>query len=298
MEQKAARLEPASVARWALAVTLVAAAYFAAGKLGLRLAFVHASATAVWPPTGIALAAILLLGFRVWPGIFLGAFLVNITTAGSLAACLGIATGNTLEGVVGAYLLHRCADGVRAFETPAGVVRFAFFAAVVSTAVSATFGVTSLCLDGAAAWANYGGIWLTWWLGDAGGALVVAPLLVLWAAGPRPRVSLGQAIEAAALFGAVAGVGRAVFGPALPAVAALSFLCAPLVGWAALRFGRAGERPSSRVGIAAGAAGASRAHAVGELPVVDRRPSTVPRAASARETWRRQTTENGRRREA
>src|SRR6266576_5053966 len=84
------------------ALTLV---YVIAGKLGLMLAFVHASATAVWPPTGIALASMLLLGPRVWPAILLGAFLANVTTAGNLWTSLGIATGNTLEGVLGAWLV-------------------------------------------------------------------------------------------------------------------------------------------------------------------------------------------------
>src|SRR5438874_10066704 len=88
-------------------VLALAAVYFAAGKLGLRLAFVHANATAVWPPTGIALAGLLLLGYRVWPAIFLGAFLVNITTAGSVVTSLGIATGNTLEALLGACLVNR-----------------------------------------------------------------------------------------------------------------------------------------------------------------------------------------------
>src|SRR5713226_477884 len=89
----------------------LAAVYLVAAKLGLMLAFVHASATAVWPPTGIALAAFLLLGPRVWPAIFLGAFLVNITTEGSAWTSLGIATGNTLEGFVGAFLVARFANG-------------------------------------------------------------------------------------------------------------------------------------------------------------------------------------------
>src|SRR5882724_3739001 len=91
------------------ALTLV---YLVAGKLGLMLAFVHASATAVWPPTGIALAAFLLLGHRVWPAILLGAFVVNITTAGSVATSIGIATGNTLEGLVGAYLVRGSPTGL------------------------------------------------------------------------------------------------------------------------------------------------------------------------------------------
>src|SRR5262252_8261996 len=91
--------------------SLLAAVYFVAGKLGLRLAFAHPSATPVWPPTGIALAALLILGYRVWPGILLGAFLVNLTTAGNTVTSFGIAAGNTLEGLVGAYLVNRFANG-------------------------------------------------------------------------------------------------------------------------------------------------------------------------------------------
>src|SRR5574342_1404019 len=99
--------------RYALSMLVVAAAYFVAGKIGLSLAFVHASATSVWPPTGIALAALLIFGRRTWPGVFVGAFAVNLTTAGSVAACIGIAAGNTLEAVVGAWLVARFASGRR-----------------------------------------------------------------------------------------------------------------------------------------------------------------------------------------
>ena len=120
----------------------LAAVYFVAAKLGLRLAFVHASATAVWPPTGIALAVFLVLGSRVWPAIFAGAFLANITTAGSVATSLGIATGNTLEGLLGAALVSRFAEGLRAFERPRNILKFAFLAAGGATTVSATIGPT------------------------------------------------------------------------------------------------------------------------------------------------------------
>src|SRR5207249_4219314 len=161
--------------------------YFIAGKLGLKLAVVNANATAVWPPTGIALAALLVFGYRVWPGIFLGAFLVNITTAGSVATTIGIATGNTLEGLLGAYLINRFANGRRALERSQDVFKFATLAALLSTTVSATFGVTSLCLGGYARWTDYEPIWLTWWLGDVVGAFIVAPLLLLWSADPRVR---------------------------------------------------------------------------------------------------------------
>src|SRR2546426_5632305 len=103
---------------------VLAVVYFCAAKLGLRLAYVHPSATAVWPPTGITLAAFLILGYRVWPGILLGAFLVNVTTAGSFGTSVGIATGNTLEGLCGAYLVNRFAGGRNVFDRPENIFRF------------------------------------------------------------------------------------------------------------------------------------------------------------------------------
>src|SRR5690349_712252 len=186
------------VRRVGLLVAL-AAVYFIAGKLGLKLAFVNASATPVWPCTGIALAALVLLGYDVWPAILASSFLVNLTTAGTAATAIGIAVGNTLEGMAGAYLVNRFARGRRAFDRPQDVFAFPVFAAIGSTAVGATVGVTTLALTGFAHWAEYGAIWWTWWLGDAVGDLVVAPALLLWAVAPRVRWNRAQWIEAAAL---------------------------------------------------------------------------------------------------
>ncbi len=169
-------------------VTL-AAIYFVCGKLGLMLAFVNVSASAVWPPSGLALAAALVLGYRVWPAVFLGAFLVNITTAGSLATSVGIATGNTLEALIGAYLVNRFANGRHAFNRAQDVFRLAFLAGMLSTGVSATFGVTSLSLGGFSSWSEYGRVWLTWWLGDAAGVLIVAPVALLWYLQPQPALA-------------------------------------------------------------------------------------------------------------
>jgi diguanylate cyclase (GGDEF)-like protein/PAS domain S-box-containing protein len=219
-----------------VALAALGAAYFAAGKLGLKLAFVHASASAVWPPTGIAIAAFLVLGPRVWPAILAGAFLVNVTTAGSVLTSLGIAVGNTLEGLVGSWLVGRYAAGTHAFERPADVFRFALLAGLVGAAVSATCGVTSLRLGGYAGPSDYGAIWRTWWLGDVGGALVVAPALVLWATRPWPRWPRGRAREASLLMGLLLAVGVAVFGGWLPWAQSLSFLALPCLLWAALRF--------------------------------------------------------------
>src|SRR5258708_19051620 len=161
-------------------VAVLAVVYFCAAKLGLRFAFVHPSATALWAPTGISLAALMVFGLRVWPGAFLGAFFANITTAGSILTSIGIATGNTLEGVVGCYLVGRFARGPQAFERAQDIFKFAFLAGMLSTAISATVGVTSLSLGGFAAWTEYGPIWRTWWLCDGVGSVAVTPLLLLW----------------------------------------------------------------------------------------------------------------------
>jgi diguanylate cyclase (GGDEF)-like protein len=226
------------------AVLLLAApggTYFAAGKLGLKLAFVHASATAVWPCTGIALAAFLILGYRIWPVIFMAAFLVNLTTVGSVATSMCIAVGNTLEGVVGCYLVNRFAGGQHAFERAQDIFKFAFLAGMVSTTMSATVGVTTLALGGFADWAMYGAIWSTWWLGDAVGAVVVTPFLLLWWENPRLNWTRKQVIELAFLFAGLFFTAWIEFGGRFHSALKdypLEYLCIPFLIWAAFRFGR------------------------------------------------------------
>jgi signal transduction histidine kinase len=217
----------------------LAVAYFLVGKLGLRLALVHPSATAVWPSSGLALAGLIVLGTGAWPGVFLGAFAVNLTTAGSVATAIGIAIGNTLEAVLGAYLLKRFSAGRRPFERGIDTLRFALLAGMVSTTVSATMGVTSLVLSGFAVPSSFGQIWLTWWLGDMGGDLVVAPLLLLWAFGGRLRWNRAQVLEALLLLATLGMVASAVFGGVFPlrgSQYSLAFMCTPFLIWAAYRF--------------------------------------------------------------
>src|SRR5260221_6770523 len=220
-------------------ILLVAVIYLIAGKLGLRLAFVNPSATAVWPPTGIALAALLILDHQVWPGVFLGAFLVNITTAGSIATSVGIAVGNTLEALVGCYLVNRFAHGDKAFSRAQDIFRFAALAGLVSTSVSATLGVASLSLGCLARWSEFGAIWSTWWLWDAGGALVVAPLLVLWLRDPHLRWTRAQVAEAVVLLIGILFIGQSVFGGFFPSSTRnypFEFFCIPFLNWATFRF--------------------------------------------------------------
>ena len=160
-------------------IAALATSYVLAGRLGLSFAAVNPSATPLWPPTGLALAALLLFGDRVWPGILIGALAVNLPINGSFTPALAIAVGNTLEGLVASYLVRRFAHGAAAFERARDIFRFAILAGLVSPMVSATIGTTTLRLAGYAPWADYGSIWLTWWVGDGAGALLFAPALVL-----------------------------------------------------------------------------------------------------------------------
>jgi diguanylate cyclase (GGDEF)-like protein len=215
--------------------------YFGTAKLGLRFAYVNPSATALWAPTGIALAAFLIFGFRVWPGAFLGAFFANLTTAGSVLTSIGIATGNTLEGVAGCYLVRRYVRGQQAFERAQDIFKFALLAGMVSTTISATIGVTSLALGGFANWTEYGAIWRTWWLGDGVGAVLVTPLVLLWRENPRLSWTREQILELTLLFLGLFFTVWIVFGGRFHSEVKnypLEYLCIPFLIWAAFRFGR------------------------------------------------------------
>ncbi len=226
-----------SLHRWSLIGALIVV-YFLAGKLGLQFAFLNSSATPVWPPTGIALAALLLLGYRLAPAIFIGAFLVNITTTGSVTSSLGIAAGNTLEALTGAFLVNRYANGLAAFNRARHILAFSVLAGLVSTSISATIGVTSLALTGHAEPGQFGAIWLTWWLGDAAGAMIVTPLLVLWGTSRNLGPLRERPGESMLLLVTVAGAGALVFLHSGLNRYPLPFLCIPPLIWAAFRFGQ------------------------------------------------------------
>jgi diguanylate cyclase (GGDEF)-like protein len=219
----------------------VCATYILAAKLSLRLASIHPSVSPVWPPTGIAIATLVALGLRFWPSIFLGAFLTNVTTAGSALTCAGVATGNTLEAVLAAFLVVRFAGGKHAFDRTWDILRFALYAGVLSTAVAATLGVTSLTVGGFAPWNQYGLLWRTWWLGDAAGALIFTPIFLLWVANPSLKWTKRQFVEAGVVLVSLLATAGTVFGIFFNARVSgdpWTFLCAPFLVWTAFRFGQ------------------------------------------------------------
>ena len=227
-----------SLHRVALLIGLAAIYYFAA-ELGLRFAYINSSVTTVWPPAGIALAGFVLFGYRVWPAIFGAALLANLTTTGAVLPSIGIAVGNTMEGLLGAYLVNRFARGGRVFDRVRDIFRFTALAALVSTTVSATIGVISLAVGGLLAWPDASRVWLTWWLGDAVGDIIIAPALILWI-GVKPSRSLtrAQVLEAIAGGLIIAIVSYAIFGGLFPSRNySLTVLLWPVLIWIAFRFG-------------------------------------------------------------
>jgi diguanylate cyclase len=190
-------------AGYPIKLAILCAVYFGAAKAGLAFAFANQSVTSIWPPTGIALAAVLIWGYRMWPAIWVGAFLANITTAGPVLSDLAIATGNTLEAVVGAYLLSRVAGFRPSLDRVRDVVSLVVFAGLLSTAISAIVGVTSLWAAGLVPDGQILPTWRVWWFGDLGGDLVVAPALLILAVRPalprRPWVRVEAVVLAVVL---------------------------------------------------------------------------------------------------
>ena len=193
------------------AILALAIVYFCAGIFGLSLAFNNPNASAVWPSSGIALAAILVWGFRLWPGILLGAFFVNFTTQGSVWTALGVAAGNTSEALLAAMLLARFAQGANVFNRTRNILTFIFLAGIISTAVGATMGMITLYLGGFIARPELSTVWLTWWLGDAVGNLIITPLLLMWLTQPVLPVRSRHIFEAAGLLTAVVSTSALLF---------------------------------------------------------------------------------------
>ncbi|HTN23432.1 MAG TPA: EAL domain-containing protein [Solirubrobacteraceae bacterium] len=242
---------------------LVAIVYLAAAKGGLALAYENSSVTAVWAPTGIALAALVLGGRRLWPGIAAGAVLANSWTGLDAPTVAAIATGNTLEALAGATLL-RALRFQPALERLRDVLALVL-AGALCTLVSATIGLLSLAHGGYLVAAEADFVWRTWWLGDLGGALLVAPLILVLATAGRPRaIAARRLVEAAALATVTIAVSATVFSGSVP----LEYLLLPLQICAALRFRQAGATIAS-AGIAAIAVGCTVA---GRGPFADASP--------------------------
>jgi sigma-B regulation protein RsbU (phosphoserine phosphatase) len=224
---------------WALVG--VFAAYLLAGKIGLAVPFTSGNVSPVWPPAGIALGAILIFGYRIWPAIALGAFCVNFFTNIPHIAAAGIALGNTAGPLCGAWFLRKLTDFQPSLTRLRDVLELSLCGALGGPAISATVGAGVLFLTGVNAWSGFLSAWLVWWLGDAMGVLLVTPLVLTFMALVSLRNQRRLAELACLLLGAIASA-LLMFNPRLGLARAdvFAFGVFPFVLWGAIRFEAAG----------------------------------------------------------
>jgi PAS domain S-box-containing protein len=252
---------------YALKLAVLAAVYVGAAKIGIELSVAHGVITPVWAPTGIAIAALFLFGTRLWPAVVVGAFVANVTSDASVGVSAAIAIGNTLEAVVGAELLRRA--GVRAaLDRVRDVLALIILGAVAAPVIAASNGVTALWLTDAIEGSSYSSEWLLWWVGDAMGALIVAPLILVWSTNPIRLFDRRRLVEATLLVTAVLGVSIFVF---LAGYWRYPHLIFPLLVWAALRFRQPGAVTGSFLVTAIAIAGAVD----GSIPFGDRSDTEI-----------------------
>ena len=235
-----------------LRLALVAVAYYVSARLGLELALVHGQVTPVWPPTGIALVAILVFGVRVWPAVAVAAFAVNLPIGPNPLGAACIAAGNTLAPLTAAALMKRAGFRLELDRLRDAAV-IILLGALTGMAVSATVGSLVLVISGSVPGSNFAQTWAVWWTGDAMGVLLVAPfLLSFWPQAGRPALAWSRQIELAALLGAVAVVTVVAFQNRFR----LEYLVFPLIAYAAVRFRLRGAAPAALIasGVAVWAA--------------------------------------------
>jgi len=218
----------------------VTLAHFLAGRLGLRLSFVHPYVTPVWIPSAVALAAFILFGYRMWPAVLVGTFLDHATRAGFVPNTFSVPFVTTLQGLTGAYLVNKFAKGAKAFDTAKGVVLFALLTCVCASLINPTVNVGMDYLRGSVGLTDVGFRWFTSWLAHGIGNLLIAPFLILLLRGSHHRLDLLEFGELTILLLGLIFVCLLVFSPLSLSLNQNNviqvWLCVPFLIWAAFRF--------------------------------------------------------------
>lgn len=213
-------------------IVLVAGAYIAGAQLGFFLAFLHSQVSPVWPPEGISLALVLLRGYRVAPGILVGAFLANYLNNPHIPTAALIAAGNTSSVLLAAYFIQKYSGGANPFTRVRSVLIFLTIGTMPGAAVSAITGVTSLRAFGFVPAETYWRVMLTWWTGEMQGLIIVAPFVYTWSKLPAIRWSYDRGIEAPLLITSLVALSYIVFRAGFD----LTYLPIPFIIWAIFRF--------------------------------------------------------------
>ena len=265
------RADNPSAFRYLVALILLAAIYTGAARGGLLLGAIAGFATLVWAPTGIAIAALLLYGYRLWPAIFAGALVANLWTGASVLAAIAIACGNTLEAVAATAIVRRMPQFRLELDRVEDVASFIVLAAGLCTVISATVGVSTLVLAGTITTSQMAITWRAWWLGDLVGALVVAPMLLVWLS-RRPSTSQRrQLAEGVVLLLLVVSISVYIFGGGtLGGRQSLeqTYLVFPALIFAAVRFGQRGAVTAVFVTTVAAVWGTASGHGPFARPIL------------------------------
>lgn len=225
-------------ARYGLQLASLFVLYFITAKFGLSLGAVNHFATLVWIPTGVSIVALFLFGYRLWPSIAAGAFVINLLTGAPLLAAGGIALGNTFEALVGAYLLKKL-EIRSSLDRLHDILVLIFIVALGSTLVSATVGTSSLLLSEKITSTNFASTWIAWWVGDILSVVLVTPLLLVWS---KQTFVIGRKkrfVERIFLLLCLVGISLIIFKGLFGIIiknSPVTYLISPLLTWIALRF--------------------------------------------------------------
>jgi integral membrane sensor domain MASE1 len=200
-------------AAYALEFVAIAVAYFGLAVSGLVIPWLNSTATPLWPPTGLALALLLLRGYWIWPAIAVGAFFSSAVANGSPVESAFIAIGAPLAALTGAWLTSRWSGGRDTFTTPLGVIKFALIVAGPAAIISSTIATAGLFLANNVEWSSPAAAWTTLWLTDAAGTLIVAPAILLWAAKPSRPFSQWSLLDTIAILVLTAAIAVVAYGP-------------------------------------------------------------------------------------
>src|SRR4028119_1420014 len=227
--------------RYFLAVGAIALTYYLASQFAISPLTLSSEIYPIWPAAGIAQAALLVFGRQLWPGIAIGGFLFSMSVpSANIATALISAAARTLQAWTGTYLLQRI-NFSATLDRLKDVLGIVGLAALGSTLINSTIGSIVVCLTGLSSWSNFVRIWGTWWVGDAMGVLLVAPLLLTWQQLPKVSSHRKKIAERAIWLLLLLAVGWLVFCSRTRAAYArypLEYLPFPLVVWAAFRFGQ------------------------------------------------------------
>ena len=202
-----------SAATYLVELLIAAASYVGLAESALLLPAINPAATPLWPPTGFALALVLLRGYRIWPAILVGSLSPYLMAGRSLLELGSVAIGTLLAAFAGTWLISRWSNGHQTFDTPSGIAKFAIISFAPTTMISSTIALAGFILANQPGFSDSVVTWLTWWLADAAGTLVIAPVVVLWAMMPLRGFSRWNLLELVAVSILVSVIGIVAYSP-------------------------------------------------------------------------------------